>query len=100
MKFSLLQHIALYISTDGELDTLPLIEWLWRRKVSKLIYSITPLLLPDTCYFFIILQTFTTVLNKYGIVEPQARSIARQTMPATRSYSHTIGGKLTLRDIA
>lgn len=25
------EHIALYLSTDGEIDTMPLIEWLWQQ---------------------------------------------------------------------
>ncbi|MDH5894162.1 5-formyltetrahydrofolate cyclo-ligase [Vibrio splendidus] len=64
------QHIALYISIDGELDTQPLIEWLWAQ--GKQTYL--PVLHPLSAGHLLFLHyspTTPTVLNKYGIVEPQ-----------------------------
>lgn len=64
------QHIALYISIDGELDTQPLIEWLWSQ--GKQTYL--PVLHPFSDGHLLFLHyspTTPTVLNKYGIVEPQ-----------------------------
>ncbi|CDT89883.1 putative 5-formyltetrahydrofolate cyclo-ligase [Vibrio coralliirubri] len=64
------QHIALYISIDGELDTQPLIEWLWAQ--GKQTYL--PVLHPFSAGHLLFLHyspTTPTVLNKYGIVEPQ-----------------------------
>ncbi|MCY9827845.1 5-formyltetrahydrofolate cyclo-ligase [Vibrio chagasii] len=64
------QHIALYISIDGELDTQPLIEWLWSQ--GKQTYL--PVLHPFSDGHLLFLHyspTTATILNKYGIVEPQ-----------------------------
>ncbi|MGF1754167.1 5-formyltetrahydrofolate cyclo-ligase [Vibrio makurazakiensis] len=63
------RHIALYISADGELDTTPLIEWLWAQ--GKQVYL--PVLHPFSAGHLLFLHyTPTTPLtyNKYGIVEP------------------------------
>lgn len=63
------QHIALYISADGELDTQPLIEWLWAK--GKQTYL--PVLHPFSAGHLLFLHyTSTTPLtyNKYGIIEP------------------------------
>ncbi len=68
--FQSAQHIALYISIDGELDTQPLIEWLWAK--GKQTYL--PVLHPFSDGHLLFLHyspTTPTVLNKYGIVEPQ-----------------------------
>ncbi|WP_299688755.1 5-formyltetrahydrofolate cyclo-ligase [uncultured Vibrio sp.] len=64
------QHIALYLSVDGELDTQPLIEWLWAQ--GKQTYL--PVLHPFSAGHLLFLHyspTTPTVLNKYGIVEPK-----------------------------
>lgn len=64
------QHIALYISTDGELDTQPLIEWLWSQ--GKEVYL--PVLHPFSEGHLLFLRYAAdtpTVHNKYGIVEPK-----------------------------
>lgn len=63
------QHIALYLSNDGELDTWPLIHALWQQR--KQLYL--PLLHPFTAGH-LIFQHFlpTTPLrpNRFGIPEP------------------------------
>ena len=69
-EIQLAQHIALYISIDGELDTQPLIEWLWAQ--GKQTYL--PVLHPFSAGHLLFLHyspTTPTVFNKYGIVEPQ-----------------------------
>ncbi|CAV19862.1 5-formyltetrahydrofolate cyclo-ligase [Vibrio atlanticus] len=68
------QHIALYISIDGELDTQPLIEWLWAQ--GKQTYL--PVLHPFSTGHLLFLHyspSTPTVLNKYGIVEPQLNQL-------------------------
>ncbi|EKO3387300.1 5-formyltetrahydrofolate cyclo-ligase [Vibrio fluvialis] len=63
-------HIALYLSTDGELDTQPLIEWLWSQ--GKAIYL--PVLHPFSAghLLFLHYQSSTPMTyNKFGILEPK-----------------------------
>ncbi|PNI01871.1 5-formyltetrahydrofolate cyclo-ligase [Vibrio diazotrophicus] len=64
------QKIALYLSTDGELDTQPLIEWLWSQ--GKSIYL--PVLHPFSAghLLFLHYQPETPMTyNKFGILEPK-----------------------------
>ncbi|EOW9552313.1 5-formyltetrahydrofolate cyclo-ligase [Vibrio fluvialis] len=63
-------HIALYLSTDGELDTQPLIEWLWSQ--GKAVYL--PVLHPFSAghLLFLHYQSSTPMTyNKFGILEPK-----------------------------
>ncbi|ELL7086626.1 5-formyltetrahydrofolate cyclo-ligase [Vibrio fluvialis] len=63
-------HIALYLSTDGELDTQPLIEWLWSQ--DKAVYL--PVLHPFSAghLLFLRYQSSTSMTyNKFGILEPR-----------------------------
>ncbi|EOC1766818.1 5-formyltetrahydrofolate cyclo-ligase [Vibrio fluvialis] len=63
-------HIALYLSTDGELDTQPLIEWLWSQ--GKAVYL--PVLHPFSAghLLFLHYQSSTPMTyNKFGILEPR-----------------------------
>ncbi|MBY8088017.1 5-formyltetrahydrofolate cyclo-ligase [Vibrio fluvialis] len=63
-------HIALYLSTDGELDTQPLIEWLW--SLGKAVYL--PVLHPFSAghLLFLHYQSSTPMTyNKFGILEPK-----------------------------
>ncbi|MBL4241751.1 5-formyltetrahydrofolate cyclo-ligase [Vibrio fluvialis] len=63
-------HIALYLSTDGELDTQPLIEWLWSQ--DKAVYL--PVLHPFSAghLLFLRYQSSTPMTyNKFGILEPR-----------------------------
>lgn len=64
------QHIALYLSADGELDTKPLIECLWQQ--GKSIYL--PVIHPFSKGHLLFLQYLhddQLVYNKYGILEPK-----------------------------
>ena len=64
-----MQHIALYLSNDGELDTAPLIESLWQQ--GKSVYL--PILHPHKPGFLVFqLYSATTPMsqNKFGIAEP------------------------------
>ncbi|MCK6264743.1 5-formyltetrahydrofolate cyclo-ligase [Vibrio sp. ZSDE26] len=63
-------HIALYLSTDGEINTTPLIEWLWSQ--GKSVYI--PVLHPFSKGHLLFLHytpTTPMTLNKYQILEPQ-----------------------------
>ena len=64
------QHIALYLTNDGELDTTPLIHALWRQ--GKTLYL--PLLHPVVSGYLVFqLYTPDTLLkpNQFGIGEPE-----------------------------
>ncbi|WP_194437466.1 5-formyltetrahydrofolate cyclo-ligase [Vibrio fluminensis] len=66
------QHIALYLSADGEVDTQPLIEWLWRQ--GKQVYL--PVIHPFSKghLLFLHYQADTEmVLNQYRILEPKLK---------------------------
>ncbi|WP_441257133.1 5-formyltetrahydrofolate cyclo-ligase [Vibrio sp. Vf1514] len=63
-------HIALYLSTDGELDTQPLIDWLWSQ--GKAVYL--PVLHPFSAGHLLFLHYQSTTpmtYNKFGILEPK-----------------------------
>ncbi|ELH0894983.1 5-formyltetrahydrofolate cyclo-ligase [Vibrio fluvialis] len=63
-------HIALYLSTDGELDTQPLIEWLWSQ--GKAVYL--PVLHPFSAGHLLFLhyqRSTPMTYNKFGILEPK-----------------------------
>lgn len=64
------QHIALYLSADGEIDTTPLIEQLWQ--LGKQVYL--PVIHPFSKGHLLFLQytpDSPMVLNKYNISEPK-----------------------------
>ncbi|EGU50036.1 5-formyltetrahydrofolate cyclo-ligase [Vibrio orientalis CIP 102891 = ATCC 33934] len=64
------QHIALYLSADGEVDTMPLIEELWRS--GKHVYL--PVIHPFSKGHLLFLhytKHSPMVLNKYQIAEPK-----------------------------
>lgn len=64
-----LQHIALYLSNDGELDTAPLIQALWQQ--GKSVYL--PILHPHKPGFLVFQQyrpDTPMTSNKFGIFEP------------------------------
>ncbi|EGR5123093.1 5-formyltetrahydrofolate cyclo-ligase [Vibrio cholerae] len=64
------QRIALYLANDGELNTQPLIEWLWQQ--GKQVYL--PVLHPFAKGHLLFLHYHThTPMNKnrYGIAEPK-----------------------------
>ncbi|NVD07510.1 5-formyltetrahydrofolate cyclo-ligase [Vibrio sp. JPW-9-11-11] len=64
------QHIALYLATDGEIDTKPLIEWLWEQ--GKCTYL--PVIHPFSKGHLLFLHYHDDtpmVLNQYSIAEPK-----------------------------
>lgn len=64
------QHIALYITADGEIDTKPLIEWLWQQ--GKEVYL--PVIHPFSHGHLLFLRYASNtpmVLNQYAIAEPK-----------------------------
>jgi len=66
------EHIALYLSADGEIDTTPLIEWLWQQ--GKQVYL--PVIHPFSKghLLFLHYQADTEmVLNQYRILEPKLK---------------------------
>ncbi|GAB2636533.1 5-formyltetrahydrofolate cyclo-ligase [Vibrio panuliri] len=66
------QHIALYLSADGEVDTQPLIKWLWQQ--GKQVYL--PVIHPFSKghLLFLHYQANTEmVLNQYRILEPKLK---------------------------
>ncbi|ENP8456350.1 5-formyltetrahydrofolate cyclo-ligase [Photobacterium damselae] len=68
--FSQAQHIALYLSNDGEIDTTPLIHWLWQQH--KQVYL--PVLHPFSKGHLLFLHYSPhsqLICNKYGISEPK-----------------------------
>lgn len=64
------QNIAIYLSSDGEVDTQPIIEWLWQQKKRVLL----PVLHPFSQGHLLFLDyraTSPTCYNKYRIIEPK-----------------------------
>ncbi|CAM3828148.1 putative 5-formyltetrahydrofolate cyclo-ligase [Vibrio aerogenes CECT 7868] len=66
------QHIALYLSSDGELDTQPVIHWLWQQGKSVYLPVIHPFS-PGHLLFLKYTQNTCMVPNRYGIQEPRLR---------------------------
>jgi 5-formyltetrahydrofolate cyclo-ligase len=69
-QLAALQHIALYLSNDGELDTAPLIRFLWQQ--GKSVYL--PILHPYKAGFLVFQQyriDTPMTFNKFGIAEPE-----------------------------
>ena len=64
------ERIALYLATDGELDTSPVIEWCWQQHIAVCL----PVLHPFSKGHLLFLH-FTTdspmSTNRFGIIEPQ-----------------------------
>ncbi len=75
------QHIALYIASDGEIDTQPLAQRLWH--MGKKTYL--PVLRPDKPgeLWFVAYEAHTPLRpNRFGILEPDFRAAHR--LPAAR----------------
>ncbi len=64
------QHIAFYLSSDGELDTKPLIESLWQQGKSIYLPVIHPFS-KSQLLFHQYLSDDQLVYNRYGILEPK-----------------------------
>ncbi len=63
------QHLALYLSNDGELDVMPFIHWCWQQQ--KNVYL--PVIHPFTKGQLLFLrfdENSTMTTNKFGIKEP------------------------------
>lgn len=75
-----MQHIALYLSNDGELDTAPLIQSLWQQ--GKSVYL--PILHPHKPGFLVFQQYAANTpmtLNKFGIAEPVLDATQLKALP-------------------
>ena len=75
-----LQHIALYLSNDGELDTAPLIQALWQQ--GKSLYL--PILHPHKAGFLVFQQyrpDTPMTSNKFGILEPELDATQLKALP-------------------
>lgn len=64
------QHIALYLSSDGELDTSPLIHWLWQQDKAVYLPVIHPFSQGQLLFLHYTPKT-ALVYNRYGILEPK-----------------------------
>lgn len=75
-----LQHIALYLSNDGELDTGPLIKSLWQQ--GKSVYL--PILHPHKPGYLVFQQYRSDtpmISNKFGIFEPVLDATQLKALP-------------------
>jgi 5-formyltetrahydrofolate cyclo-ligase len=75
-----LQHLALYLSNDGELDTAPLIQALWQQ--GKSLYL--PILHPHKAGFLVFQQyrpDTPMTSNKFGILEPELDATQLKALP-------------------
>ncbi|MGY3570786.1 5-formyltetrahydrofolate cyclo-ligase [Vibrio paucivorans] len=64
------QRIAVYLSADGEIDTNPLIEWLWQQGKSVYLPVLHPFSKGHLLFLHYTPDT-PMVHNKYGILEPK-----------------------------
>ncbi|MEF1187376.1 5-formyltetrahydrofolate cyclo-ligase, partial [Vibrio sinaloensis] len=64
------QHIALYLSADGEIETSPLIEWLWSQGKRTYLPVIHPFSKGHLLFLHYDAST-PMVLNRYAIAEPK-----------------------------
>ncbi len=64
------QHLALYLSNDGELNTQPLIDWCWQQDKSVYLPVIHPFTKGHLLFLNYTRHTFLTK-NQYGISEPK-----------------------------
>ncbi|MBD1576261.1 5-formyltetrahydrofolate cyclo-ligase [Vibrio sp. S11_S32] len=64
------QEIALYLSVDGEVDTMPTIQWLWQQNKKVLLPVIHPFS-KGQLLFLNYTPTTPMIANQYGILEPK-----------------------------
>ncbi|WP_159738007.1 5-formyltetrahydrofolate cyclo-ligase [Vibrio atypicus] len=64
------QHIALYLSADGEIETHPLIEWLWQQGKQTYLPVIHPFSKGHLLFLHYDKET-PMVMNRYSIAEPK-----------------------------
>ncbi|WP_298772601.1 5-formyltetrahydrofolate cyclo-ligase [uncultured Shewanella sp.] len=64
------KHVALYLSQDGELDTQPLIEALWKKGIQTYLPRLHPFCSGHLLFLHFHANT-SLVPNHFGILEPQ-----------------------------
>ncbi|MCG9785718.1 5-formyltetrahydrofolate cyclo-ligase [Vibrio mediterranei] len=64
------RKVALYLATDGELDTLPTIQWFWQQGIETYLPVIHPFS-KGQLLFLRYAQDTPLVLNQYKILEPK-----------------------------
>lgn len=64
------RRIALYLANDGELDTRPLIDWLWRQDKQVYLPVLHPFN-PGHLLFLHYTATSPMTMNRFGIPEPE-----------------------------
>lgn len=64
------EHIALYLTADGEIETMPLIEWLWQQGKKTYLPVIHPFSKGHLLFLHYDAAT-PMVLNRYAIAEPK-----------------------------
>lgn len=69
-KISLAQNIAIFLSFDGELNTKPIIEYLWQQNKSVYLPIIHPVI-PKQLIFLPYTKQTKLKFNKLGIHEPE-----------------------------
>lgn len=69
-KVNQAQHIAIYLANDGELDTLPFIQWCWQNNKSVYLPVIHPFC-SGHLLFLKYDQNTIMQTNQYGISEPK-----------------------------
>lgn len=69
-EVQLAQHIALYLTNDGELDTTPLIRALWQQGKSLYLPLLHPVV-PGYLVFQLYTPDTLLKLNQFGIGEPE-----------------------------
>ncbi|OCG40524.1 5-formyltetrahydrofolate cyclo-ligase [Gilliamella sp. Fer1-1] len=63
-------NIAIFLSFDGEVETKPIIEYLWEKNKSVYLPIINPLVPTDLLFLQYTKQT-SLIKNKFGILEPE-----------------------------
>jgi 5-formyltetrahydrofolate cyclo-ligase len=69
-ELSKVKKIAIYLANDGELNTLPFINWCWKNAISVYLPVIHPFS-KGHLLFLKYTNTSSMVKNKYGISEPK-----------------------------
>lgn len=64
------KHVAIYLANDGEIETMPFIEWCWQQKISVYLPVIHPFS-KGQLLFLAFTKTTNLVKNEYGILEPK-----------------------------
>ncbi|GEN23840.1 5-formyltetrahydrofolate cyclo-ligase [Halomonas cupida] len=66
------RHVALYLPNDGEIDPVPLLDWLRQRNANAYLPVLRPL--ADNALWFVRYDARTPMIrNRFGIPEPDSR---------------------------